>query len=35
MNCTTKQYNTRKEMKRNAMRWKKITKESDIGLLVF
>jgi len=23
MHCTTKQYNTRKEMKRNAMQWKK------------
>ena len=27
--------NIRQEMKCNAMRWKKWTKDSDIGLLVF
>jgi len=35
MHCTTKQYNTRQEMKWNAMQLKKWTKDSDIGLLVF
>ena len=35
MHSTIKQYYTREEMKRNAMQWKKWTKDSDIGLLVF
>jgi len=35
MHFATKQYNTRQEMKHNAMWWKKWTKDSDIGLMVF
>ena len=35
MHCTTKHYNTRQEMKCNAMQWKIGTKDSDIGLLIF